>query len=105
MSYQPTPYDEIEILLVMMGSLFLKGPEIDLTDLPKLPPDIFAFLGPLSSRKHKNIGVYMKIARKWVTVTDRRALLQLIHASEHNILFSYLFPVEDMSVLHMKYRM
>ena len=51
MSYQPTPYDEIEILLVMMGSLFLKGPEIDLTDLPKIVPRYFYIFGTLEYLK------------------------------------------------------
>ena len=51
MSYQPTPYDEIEILLVMMGSLFLKGPEIDLTDLPKIGTRYFCIFGTLEYLK------------------------------------------------------
>ena len=51
MSYQPTPYDEIEILLVMMGSLFLKGPEIDLTDLPKIVSRYFCIFGTLEFLK------------------------------------------------------
>ena len=51
MSYQPTPYDEIEILLVMMGSLFLKGPEIDLTGLPKIVSRYFCIFGTLEFLK------------------------------------------------------
>ena len=51
MSYQPTPYDKIENLLVMMGSLFLKGPEIDLTDLPKIVSRYFCIFGTLEFLK------------------------------------------------------
>ena len=51
MSYQPTPYDEIEFLLVMMGFLFLKGPEIDLTDLPKIGTRYFCIFGTLEYLK------------------------------------------------------
>ena len=51
MSYQPTPYDEIEFLLVMMGFLFLKGPEIDLTDLPKIGSRYFCIFGTLEYLK------------------------------------------------------
>ena len=51
MSYQPTPYDKIENLLVMMGSLFLKGPEIDLTDLPKIVSRYFCIFGTLEFMK------------------------------------------------------
>ena len=51
MSYQPTPYDEIDFLLVMMGFLFLKGPEIALTDLPKIGTRDFCIFGTLEYLK------------------------------------------------------
>ena len=51
MSYQPTPYVKFENLLVMMGSLFLKGPEIDLTDLPKIGTRYFCIFGTLEYLK------------------------------------------------------
>ena len=51
MSYQPTPYDKIENLLVMMGFLFLKGSEIDLTDLPKIVSRYFCIFGTLEFLK------------------------------------------------------
>ena len=51
MSYQPTPYDTIENLLVMMGPVFLKGSEIDLIDLPKIGTRYFCIFGTLEFLK------------------------------------------------------
>ena len=56
MSYQPTPYDKIENLLVMMGPLFLKGPKIDLTDLPKIGTRYFCIFGTLEFPKTQKYG-------------------------------------------------
>ena len=51
MSYQPTPYDKIENLLVMMDTLFLKGPENDFADLPKIGTRYFCIFGTLEFLK------------------------------------------------------
>ena len=56
MSYQPTPYDKIENLLVTVGPLFLKGPKIDLTDLPKIGSRHFCIFGAFEFPKTQKYG-------------------------------------------------
>ena len=106
MSYQPTPYDEIEFLLVMMGFLFLKGPEIDLTDLPKIGSRYFCIFGTLEYLKtqkyrriHENRTEVGNSDRPTCTITvyveyplldcDRWLKLDLADVSEKHIVLLF----------------